>query len=112
MSCRTTTAPCAPSAAAGAARAMIVRHGSRGGESCSASGEPPPEILNGVVERPCNRAELIVAIVDARGRQIARTIAARHVGDTPDAQTDPAGDNPGYPGGGQVRPGERGQGRV
>ena len=41
MSCSTRTAPWAPPEATGAARAMMLRESSRGGDSCSASGTRP-----------------------------------------------------------------------
>ena len=169
MSCSTRTAPCAAPPAAGAARAMIVRDGSRGGDSCSASGraaeraprptssaiagmpdrldvgpadrrrvvelqhlprrvvgqlqpslriddddafdhagedrfhpraiarllgEPASELLHRVVERARDGAELVVAVVEARRRQIAAAVAVGDAGDRRDAAADARREQP------------------
>ena len=53
-------------------------------------GEPAAELLHRVVERPRHRAELVVAEVEARRREVAAAVAPRDVGDAAHAPADPA----------------------
>ena len=70
-------------------------------------GQPPAELLHRVVQRPCDAAQLVVAVIETRRAEVAGAVALGDLRNGAHAAADPRRHDPGDGGRADHRQAER-----